>query len=102
MAWHMGIHAYAHTLSFGTIHFSRRQNLWANNGLLPNYGVFACVCRHGNMYAAHMLTESEIQGLWAKTPNSYFLHASTAWEDVRHKAMGERLLGSLPVLVKWV
>lgn len=68
MAWHMGIHAHAHTLSPGTMHFLRQQYLYKpQNGLMPDFGDFACVCRHGDMYVLHVRltgTASLIEPLW--------------------------------------
>lgn len=60
MAWHMGIHAHARTLSPGTI---------PQNGMTLDFGEFACVCRHGNMYILHgLLTVSVSLWLQAKPP----------------------------------
>lgn len=100
-AWHMSSHAHAHTLSLGTTQFLRWQHLyWPENGLLPDFGVFACVCRHGNVCFAwyvYWMTEFN-RSTAASGQNSWLiclLHISTDREDVKERAVREYPLGCL-------
>lgn len=101
MAWHMGIHAHAHTLSPGIIHF------WGDNVYISQ-SMAKCltlvslhVCRHGNMYVLHsMLTGMVclIEPQWAQ--NFWlmcFLHINTAQVEVRPRAVREYPLRCIPV-----
>lgn len=77
MAWHMGIHAHAHTLSPGTIHFLRRQRLYKpKNGLMPTFVELACVCRHGNMYVLHGMLDLWVQSSHMLITHKYSLRGS--------------------------
>lgn len=83
MAWHMGIHAHAHTHSPGTIYFLRKHHLYKpKNGLMPNFGEFACVCRHGNVYVLHTIhgtTVASGQNFWLM----FITHQHSLGESLR-------------------
>lgn len=96
MAWHMGIHAHAHTRCSGTVHFLRRQRSYKpQNGLVPDFGEFACVCRHGSMYVFHgMLTgQVDLMASRQKSRLICLLHISTAQEEEVVRS-GEKYQGS--------
>lgn len=96
MAWHMGIHAHAHTRCSGTVHFLRRQRSYKpQNGLVPDFGEFACVCRHGSMYVFHgMLTgQVDLMASCQKSRLICLLHISTAQEEEVVRS-GEKYQGS--------